>query len=181
MLNVIFKVLLLNFVSLAIGSSVFAKDNNVIEIDSLLKDEQTELEILRKKIKKQELAITRFGKKESVALKNLRVIGNQLKLKERELNIYKWNYKSNEKKLLSMESRLKETAKNIEIQKTSRPDTISTQKYSISIYNNSLNILEENMLQCMTKKYFSINCLSCGIQRSIISLLRGDFKKSWIA
>jgi len=118
MFNFIFKIFLLIFVFLAIGSSVIARDNNAIKIDALLKDEQTELETLRKKIKKQELAITKFGKKESVALKNLQVIGNQLKLKERELNIYKWNYNSNEKKLLSMESRLKETAKNIEIQKS---------------------------------------------------------------
>ncbi len=100
-------------ISMASSSFVFCGENNLKEINSLLKDEQAELKTLRKKIKKQELAISSVGKSESAALKNLQVIGNQLKLKERELNIYKWNYKNNQKKLLSIEPSLSKTKQKI--------------------------------------------------------------------
>ena len=71
----------------------------------------------RKKIKKQELAISKAGKSESAALKNLQVIGNQLRLKERELKIYKWNFKNNQKKLLSIEPSLKKMEQKINTHK----------------------------------------------------------------
>jgi len=61
----------------------------------------------------------------------------------------------------------------------SNKDTITTQNSPLYIYNTGLDLLEENMLQCMTKKYFSIDCLSCGIQRSIILCLRGEFRSSF--
>ena len=48
------------------------------KIDTLLKDEQAELKILRRKIAQQENAISKVGKKESAMLKNLRKIGSQL-------------------------------------------------------------------------------------------------------
>ena len=86
-------------ICLASTSIVFSEEKNINEINTLLKDEQAELKVLRKKIKKQELAISKAGKSESAALKNLQVIGNQLRLKERELKIYKWNFKNNQKKL----------------------------------------------------------------------------------
>jgi len=96
---------------------IFAEENNIKEINTLLKDEQAELKILRKKIKKQEIAISKVGKSESAALKNLQVIGNQLRLKERELKIYKWNFKNNQKKLLSIEPRLKKMERKINAHK----------------------------------------------------------------
>ncbi|MEC8956757.1 MAG: peptidoglycan DD-metalloendopeptidase family protein, partial [Nitrospinota bacterium] len=96
---------------------IFAEENNIKEINTLLKDEQAELKILRKKIKRQEIAISKVGKSESAALKNLQVIGNQLRLKERELKIYKWNFKNNQKKLLSIEPRLKKMEQKINAHK----------------------------------------------------------------
>ena len=77
---------------------VFAEIKNVEEVDALLKDEQAELQALRRKIARQEKAISKAGAKESTVLKNLQKIRNQLKLKERELSIYEWNYKNNQKK-----------------------------------------------------------------------------------
>ena len=110
MSRLVFKIPLFVFLfSILSVSIVFSEEKNVREIDKLLKDEQAELKTLRKKIKIQELIISRTGKKESAALKNLQVIGNQLKLMERELNIYKWNFKNNQIKLLSLEPRLKKT------------------------------------------------------------------------
>ena len=83
MFNIVFKALLFIFLSPIINASIaHSEQKNASEIDSLLKDEQSELKILRKKIKKQEMAILKAGKKESAALKNLQIIGNKLKLKE---------------------------------------------------------------------------------------------------
>ena len=104
-------------ISRASTSIVFSEEKNINEINTLLKDEQAELKVLRKKIKKQELAISKAGKSESAALKNLQVIGNQLKLKERELKIYKWNFKNNQKKLLSIEPSLKKMEQKINTHK----------------------------------------------------------------
>ena len=87
------------------------------KIDTLLKDEQAELKILRKKIAQQENAISKVGKKESAVLKNLQKIGSQLKLKKRELEIYKWNFKNNQKKIFSLEPRLKKAEQKIKSHK----------------------------------------------------------------
>ena len=87
------------------------------KIDTLLKDEQAELKILRRKIAQQENAISKVGKKESAVLKNLQKIGSQLKLKKRELEIYKWNFKNNQKKIFSLEPRLKKAEQKIKSHK----------------------------------------------------------------
>ena len=102
---------------MATTSISFSEERKTKEINALLKDEQAELKVLRKKIKKQELAISNAGKNESAALKNLQVIGNQLKLMERELNIYKWNYKNNQKKIYSIEPRMQKTERKIKAHK----------------------------------------------------------------
>ena len=104
-------------ISMVSTSIVFSEEKNINEINILLKEEQAELNALRKKIKKQELAISKAGKSESAALKNLQVIGNQLRLKERELKIYKWNFKNNQKKLLSIEPSLKKMEQKINTHK----------------------------------------------------------------
>ena len=113
-----FKLISFIFLTTMVSTSiVFSEEKNINEINVLLKDEQAELKALRKKIKKQELAITKAGKSESAALKNLQVIGNQLRLKERELKIYKWNFKNNQKKLLSIEPSLKKMEQKINTHK----------------------------------------------------------------
>ncbi|WP_299228768.1 DUF2752 domain-containing protein [uncultured Psychroserpens sp.] len=35
--------------------------------------------------------------------------------------------------------------------------------------------LEEYMLPCLNKKLFGLECMGCGIQRSIALILQGDF------
>ena len=113
-----FKLISFIFLTTMVSTSiVFSEEKNINEINVLLKDEQAELKALRKKIKKQELAISKAGKSESAALKNLQVIGNQLRLKERELKIYKWNFKNNQKKLLSIEPSLKKMEQKINTHK----------------------------------------------------------------
>lgn len=36
--------------------------------------------------------------------------------------------------------------------------------------------LDDYMLPCFTKKFFGIECFGCGIQRSFILLINGDFQ-----
>lgn len=35
--------------------------------------------------------------------------------------------------------------------------------------------IEDYMLPCFSKKIFEIECLGCGLQRSVVFLLKGDF------
>ena len=101
----------------SVPSPVLAGKKVAGKIDTLLKDEQAELKILRRKIAQQENAISKVGKKESAVLKNLQKIGSQLKLKKRELEIYKWNFKNNQKKIFSLEPRLKKAEQKIKSHK----------------------------------------------------------------
>jgi len=39
--------------------------------------------------------------------------------------------------------------------------------------------LEDNMLACPYKKYFDLDCMGCGMQRSLIALLKGDIVGSF--
>ncbi|XWK80212.1 DUF2752 domain-containing protein [Kordia algicida OT-1] len=39
----------------------------------------------------------------------------------------------------------------------------------------SLLSLEDYMLPCFAKKYIGIDCMGCGIQRSLAFILRGEF------
>lgn len=76
------------------------------DIHSQIEQEKSELEALKAKLKKQEKAIKRAGAKEGSALMTLQKIGNQLKLKERELKIYKWNKKINKTKISDLEQKI---------------------------------------------------------------------------
>jgi len=44
---------------------------------------------------------------------------------------------------------------------------------------NLVNLLENNMLSCPYNKYFGIDCFGCGMQRSIVALLNGNFSESF--
>jgi len=39
--------------------------------------------------------------------------------------------------------------------------------------------LENNLLTCPYKKYFGIDCFGCGMQRSFVELLKGNFADSF--
>jgi hypothetical protein len=39
--------------------------------------------------------------------------------------------------------------------------------------------LETHLLQCPFKKQFLIDCPGCGLQRSLVALLRGDISQAW--
>jgi murein hydrolase activator len=99
------------------ASTVWSSNKSSSEIDALLKDEQKELKSLKRKIAKQEKLISSVGKKEGQLLGNLKKINNQIKLKKRELKIYKWNSLINKKKLAKLEKKLKVTKIELDAQK----------------------------------------------------------------
>jgi murein hydrolase activator len=116
----IFKIVIaffLIFSLMNIASPALAEKKVAGKIDKLLKDEKAELQSLQKKITQQENAISKVGIKESAVLKNLKKIRNQLKLKKRELAIYNWNFKNNQKKISSLEPRLKKAEQKIKSHK----------------------------------------------------------------
>lgn len=39
--------------------------------------------------------------------------------------------------------------------------------------------LEQNMLSCFYKKYFGLECFGCGMQRSLVALLKGELLESF--
>jgi len=95
---------------------VLAGNKETGEIDALIKDEQKELQVLRKKIAQQEKTISVVGAKESTVLKHLKKFETQLILKERELTIYQLNYKVNQKKILSLVQRYKKAEQKLKFQ-----------------------------------------------------------------
>jgi hypothetical protein len=44
---------------------------------------------------------------------------------------------------------------------------------------NIIDWLEHHFLACPYKKYFDIDCMGCGMQRSFIALLKGNFIESF--
>ena len=103
--------------SLVFASTVWPAKKSAKEINSLLKDEKKELKILKEKIARQEKLISSVGKKEGKLLGKLKKIDNQIKLKERELKIYQWNFLLNKKKLAKLEKNLNINKKELEAQK----------------------------------------------------------------
>ncbi|SVB76992.1 uncharacterized protein METZ01_LOCUS229846 [marine metagenome] len=77
----------------------FGKSDNVDEINLLLDKEKKELDKLKGKIKTQTTILNRMGKKVYSVLKKQRILDDQLKAKEKELNIYNWNLIINKKKI----------------------------------------------------------------------------------
>jgi hypothetical protein len=50
--------------------------------------------------------------------------------------------------------------------------------YVIRAYQWSIHWLETHMLTCPSKKFLHIECPGCGLQRSVVALLKGDFAES---
>jgi len=103
-LNIIFFIFLL--LSISVPSYSFGKSNNLDEINLLLDNEKKELDKLKGKIKTQTKILNRMGKKVYSVLKKQRILDDQLKAKEKELNIYNWNLIINKKKITKLEKNI---------------------------------------------------------------------------
>jgi len=42
-----------------------------------------------------------------------------------------------------------------------------------------LSFLEKNLLSCQWKQQFDVECMGCGMQRSIIHLIKGEFLEAF--
>jgi len=73
------------------ASPAYSGDPSEEQIEKLIQDEKSELELLKKKIKKQAKDISSMGKKESKVLETLETLDNKKKIRERELEIYRRN------------------------------------------------------------------------------------------
>lgn len=111
----LFILMYLALMAMLSPANIFAEADK--DIQSQIGQEKTELEKLKAKIAKQEKAIKRAGAKESSVLMTLQKIGNQLKLKERELKIYQWNKKINQDKIAQLEQQIALAENHLEGQK----------------------------------------------------------------
>jgi septal ring factor EnvC (AmiA/AmiB activator) len=98
-------------------SPAFSKDPSEKQIELLIEDEKSELESLKKKIKKQARDISKMGKKESKILRTLETLDNKKKIRERELKIYRWNIKINKKQLDKLSQKIIITERQLARQK----------------------------------------------------------------
>lgn len=48
------------------------------------------------------------------------------------------------------------------------------------MFNGIIEWLESHMQSCFYKKYFGIECPGCGMQRSFVELLKGNFYESFL-
>ena len=103
--------------ALAFPFSASGANKTLEEINVLLEDEKKELKVLKDKIKRQDKLISSVGIKEKGLLKNLSKIDNQIKLKQRELKIFQWNFQANKKKLAKLETNRKANKQKLKNQK----------------------------------------------------------------
>jgi len=96
---------------------VYSKDPSEEEIEKLIQDEKTELENLKRKIEKQAREISTMGKKESKILETLETLDNKKKIRERELQIYRWNIEINKKQFGKLSQKIKITERQLARQK----------------------------------------------------------------
>ena len=186
-------------------SKGWAAKKSAKEISDLLQDEQKELSLLKKKIARQNQLISSAGKKEGQLLGKLRKIDNQIKLKKRELKIYKWNSLINKKKITRIETNLKNNEQKLKAQKVllgkrlrqiykegpifplkvafsseSASDFLQKLKYMELIADNDANLLADykNRLDSMKKEKESLLSVRAKLVRLEKDALakRGEFE-----
>lgn len=99
------------------ASPAFSQDPTEEQIELLIQDEKSELENLKKKIKRQARDISKMGKKETKILRTLETLENKKRVRERELKIYRWNIRINKKQLNRLSHKIKITERQLARQK----------------------------------------------------------------
>ena len=89
---------------------------DIDEISAILRKENIDLSNLKKEIKKQTKILNKMGEQEYSILKKRRILDGQLKIKERELNIYNWNLKINKKNISDLTKKITHGEKQIYLQ-----------------------------------------------------------------
>ncbi|MFQ5672759.1 MAG: murein hydrolase activator EnvC family protein [Nitrospinales bacterium] len=95
-----------------------AREKSIEEITILLEDEKRELQRLKERIEKQNRRISSAGKREVSLLRTLNRMETQVKLKERELEIYKWNIEINKRKVIKLTRNITKAQNSLSRQKS---------------------------------------------------------------
>jgi len=100
-------------------SSPFAKTPSINDkdIQVLLSEEKKELNVLKNKLHRHNKKLSSVKQKELSLLQTLSQMENRLKIRERELEIFKWNIEINKRKIGKLETLINKTEKNIKLQK----------------------------------------------------------------
>ena len=98
-------------------SPALAGVQEIDDINDLLKKEKMERDQLEARIKKQSQALSKMGKKEHYILKKQRILDDRLKMRQRELKIYDWNIKINQKKYSTLSKSIAKTGKQLSLQR----------------------------------------------------------------
>jgi len=91
---------------------------SIEDLEKKIEKERNDLIRLNERMKEQKLNISKSRSKERSILSELEEMDHQIKIKQKELNIYNWNLKVNHEKKKFIHQRLKETERNIERQKS---------------------------------------------------------------
>ncbi|MFQ5450154.1 MAG: murein hydrolase activator EnvC family protein [Nitrospinaceae bacterium] len=106
---------LISLASTGMAGGTFA--DPIAEINAQIDKEKSELEKLKAKIEKREQSIQMAGSKEKSVLRTLRRIESKLELKERELKIYRWNNRINQKKIARLTQNIQKAEQQLKRQK----------------------------------------------------------------
>ena len=98
-------------------SPALAGVQEIDDINDLLKKEKMERDQLEARIKKQSQSLSKMGKKEHYILKKQRILDDRLKIRQRELKIYDWNIKINQKKYNTLSKSIAKTGKQLSLQR----------------------------------------------------------------
>ncbi len=97
-------------------ASAYAGDS-AERLQTRLEEEKSKLEQLRSKIEKQEQKMSLVAEKETSLLRTLSQTGDRLKLKEKELEVYKWNIQINRAKAFNLDADIQESERLLDRQK----------------------------------------------------------------
>lgn len=81
------------------------------DLQMQLKKEKDRLGLLKEKIGKQEQKVSQVDEKETTFLQNLSQIEERLKVKEKELDVYKWDIQFNKNKTVTLSADIQELEK----------------------------------------------------------------------
>jgi len=118
--------LILYFIYCVLVLPVFGENQNIDEINDLLTKEKSELSKLKLKIKKQTRTLSKMGEKKQSILKKQRILDDQLKVREKELNIYNWNLKINKNMIKRLTINIKKTKSKLDSQRISMANRLRT-------------------------------------------------------
>lgn len=135
----------------ALASADESVKNGVL---SRLKEDQTELDQIESKIKKQNKKISALGSKETSVLKTLSAIEKELNEKEKELRNYNWNVGINKKKIKRLTQNIAQAEQAMAKQKEWMGKRLRTIYKEGNYYPIKLLFSADNMIEFVQRVKF---------------------------